>query len=73
MNLDFSPEEITFRNEVREFIREYYPKELEGIGSREDLTREEFLAWHTVFVKKEWSPPASVSYTHLTLQTLYAV
>ena len=58
MNLDFSPEEITFRNEVREFIRENYPKELEGIGSREDLTREEFLAWHKVLGKKGWSTPA---------------
>ncbi|CUS56444.1 MULTISPECIES: acyl-CoA dehydrogenase family protein [unclassified Hyphomonas] len=58
MNLDFSPEEIAFRNEVREFIRENYPKELEGIGSREDLTREEFLAWHKVLGKKGWSTPA---------------
>ena len=58
MNLDFSPEEITFRNEVREFMRENYPKELEGIGSREDLTREEFLAWHKVLGKKGWSTPA---------------
>ena len=31
MNLDFSPEEIAFRNEVREFIRDNYPKELDGI------------------------------------------
>ncbi|MEE2922131.1 acyl-CoA dehydrogenase family protein [Hyphomonas sp.] len=58
MNLDFSPEEIAFRNEVREFIRENYPKELEGIGTREDLTREEFLAWHKVLGKKGWSTPA---------------
>ena len=58
MNLDFSPEEIAFRNEVREFIRENYPKELEGIGSREDLTREEVLAWHKVLGKKGWSTPA---------------
>ncbi|MAN67611.1 acyl-CoA dehydrogenase family protein [uncultured Hyphomonas sp.] len=58
MNLDFSPEEIAFRNEVREFIRENYPKELEGIGTREDLTREQFLAWHKVLGKKGWSTPA---------------
>ena len=58
MNLDFSPEEIAFRNEVREFIRENYPKELEGIGTREDLTREQFLTWHKVLGKKGWSTPA---------------
>ena len=26
MNLDFSPEEIAFRDEVRAFIRDNYPK-----------------------------------------------
>ncbi|KCZ49023.1 acyl-CoA dehydrogenase family protein [Hyphomonas pacifica] len=58
MNLDFTPEEIAFRNEVREFIRENYPKELEGMGTREDLTREQFLAWHKVLGKKGWSAPS---------------
>ena len=48
MNLDFTPEEIAFRNEVREFIRENYPKELDGIGTREDLTREDRSCGGTV-------------------------
>lgn len=58
MNLDFSPEEIEFRNEVRTFIKENYPKELNGLGNREDITREQFLAWHKVLGKKGWSVPA---------------
>ncbi len=58
MNLEFSPEEIAFRKEVRAFIEENYPDELKGFGSREDLTRDQFLAWHKVLGKKGWSAPA---------------
>lgn len=58
MNLEFSPEEIAFRQEVRTFIEENYPDELKGFGSREDLTRDQFLAWHKVLGKKGWSAPA---------------
>jgi alkylation response protein AidB-like acyl-CoA dehydrogenase len=58
MNLEFSPEEIAFRDEVRTFIRDNYPKELMGLGNREDLTREQFLAWHKILGKKGWSAPA---------------
>lgn len=58
MNLEFSPEEIAFRQEVRTFIEENYPKDLEGLGSREDLSRDQFLAWHKVLGKKGWAAPA---------------
>ncbi|MFT5775600.1 acyl-CoA dehydrogenase family protein [Hyphomonas sp.] len=58
MNLDFSPQEVAFRDEVRTFITENYPKELAGVGTREDLTRDEFLAWHKILGKKGWSVPA---------------
>ena len=58
MNLEFSPEEIAFRQEVRSFIEENYPDELKGFGSREDLSRDQFLAWHKVLGKKGWSAPA---------------
>ncbi|KCZ94476.1 acyl-CoA dehydrogenase family protein [Hyphomonas johnsonii] len=58
MNLDFSPEEVAFRDEVRTFIDANYPKELMEAGTREDLTREQFLAWHKILGKKGWSTPA---------------
>ena len=58
MNLEFSPEEIAFRKEVRTFIDENYPDELKGFGSREDLTKDQFLAWHKVLGKKGWAAPA---------------
>ena len=58
MNLEFSPEEIAFRDEVRAFIEANYPPQLKGKGLREDLSKEEFLAWHKVLGKKGWSAPA---------------
>lgn len=58
MNLDFSPEEVAFRDEVRTFIEENYPEELKNSGGRENLSREQFLAWHKVLGKKGWSAPA---------------
>jgi len=59
MNLEFSPEEIAFRDEVRAFIEENYPKHLRGKNiMREDLSKEDFLAWHKILGKKGWSAPA---------------
>ena len=58
MNLEFSPEEIAFRNEVRTFIEENYPEELKAVAGREDLDKEQFLAWHQVLGEKGWSVPS---------------
>ncbi len=58
MNLDFTPEEIAFRDEVRSFITENYPAEMKGRTPKEDLERHEYLAWHKVLGKKGWSAPA---------------
>ncbi len=58
MNLEFSPDEIAFRQDVRQFINENYPRELVGAARGDDLTREQFLAWHKVLGEKGWSAPA---------------
>jgi len=58
MNLDFTPEELAFRDEVRAFIEANYPEHLKDVGLREDLPREDFLAWHKILGKKGWSTPA---------------
>jgi len=58
MNLEFTAEEIAFREEVRAFIAEKYPKHLGDTGLREDLAREDFVAWHKVLGEKGWSTPA---------------
>ena len=57
MNLEFSAEEIAFRDEVRAFIKENYPENAEMRGA-DDLTREQFLAWHKILAKKGWAAPA---------------
>jgi alkylation response protein AidB-like acyl-CoA dehydrogenase len=58
MDLEFSAEEIAFRDEVRAFIEANYPKHLKGKVLREDLSKEDFLAWHKILGKKGWSAPA---------------
>jgi len=58
MDLNFSPEELAFRDEVRAFIDANYPKHLKGKVLREDLSKEDFLAWHKILGKKGWSAPA---------------
>ncbi|WP_225010337.1 acyl-CoA dehydrogenase family protein [Novosphingobium percolationis] len=59
MDLEFSPEEIAFRDEVRAFIAESYPQELRGKQDEgDDLTKEDFLSWHRVLAKKGWIAPA---------------
>ncbi len=59
MNLDFSAEDLAFRDEVRSFIAENYPAELRGKQDEGDeLSKEDFLSWHKVLAKKGWVAPA---------------
>jgi alkylation response protein AidB-like acyl-CoA dehydrogenase len=59
MDLEFSPAEIAFREEVRLFIAENYPKALRGKQDEGDeLGKEDFLSWHRVLAKKGWIAPA---------------
>ena len=59
MNLDFSPEDLAFRDEVRRFIEENYPAAVRSKQeSGEELGREDFLAWHRILGARGWSAPA---------------
>ncbi len=59
MNLEFSPEEIAFRDEVRAFIAESYPESLRGKQDEGDeLDRDDYLSWHRILAKKGWVAPA---------------
>jgi len=58
MNLEFSPEEIAFRDEVRTFIDQNFPKHLKGTGDRASISRDDMLAWHKILGKKGWSVPS---------------
>ena len=59
MNLDFSAEDLAFRDEVRSFIADNYPASLRGKQDEGDeLKKEDFLSWHKVLAKKGWVAPA---------------
>ena len=59
MNLEFSPEELAFQQEVRTFIAENYPANLRGKQDEGDeLSKDDFLSWHRVLYKKGWVAPA---------------
>ncbi len=58
MNLEFTEEEKAFRAEVREFIENNYPQNIDSSGVRDELSREDMLAWHKILGKKGWSVPA---------------
>ena len=58
MNLEFTEEEKAFRAEVREFIENNYPQNIDASGLRDDLAPEDMVAWHKILGKKGWSVPA---------------
>ncbi len=59
MDLEFSPEDIAFREEARRFIEENYPAALRGKQDEgEELAKEDFLSWHRVLAAKGWVAPA---------------
>lgn len=59
MNLDFSAEELAFREEVRTFITANYPEQLRRKQENgEELGKQDFLAWHRVLARQGWVAPA---------------
>jgi len=57
MELPLSPEDAAFRDEVRAFIAENYPKEMRVANPERDLTKEQSLLWHRILHKKGWVAP----------------
>lgn len=59
MDLTFTPQELAFQQEVRDFIAENYPSELRGRRKIErELSKEEYLLWHRILAKKGWVAPS---------------
>ena len=60
MNLDFSADDIAFRDEVRTFIEQNYPADVRAKqDAGEELGREDYLAWHRILgARGGWSTPA---------------
>ena len=58
MDLNYSPEESAFRDEVRTWIRESLPDELrDKVLNYRELTKDDLLRWHRILAKKGWVAP----------------
>jgi alkylation response protein AidB-like acyl-CoA dehydrogenase len=55
MDLNYSPDELAFRDEVRLWLTASLPQELKDRGH---LSKEELMRWHRILAKKGWIAPA---------------
>jgi alkylation response protein AidB-like acyl-CoA dehydrogenase len=59
MDLNYSKEELAFRDEVRTWLEANLPADLRLKGEDgESYTKEELLRWHKILAKKGWVAPA---------------
>ena len=59
MDLNYSKEELAFRDEVRGWLNANLPKDLrEKVARYEELGREDLLRWHRILAKQGWVAPA---------------
>jgi alkylation response protein AidB-like acyl-CoA dehydrogenase len=59
MDLNYSPEELAFRDEVRAWLTANLPADLrDKVARYEELSREDLLGWHRILAKKGWVAPA---------------
>lgn len=58
MDIQFTPEEIAFRDEIRRFIEDNHPRHLLGVRYRTELDREDILSWHRILYDKGWVAPS---------------
>jgi alkylation response protein AidB-like acyl-CoA dehydrogenase len=59
MDLNYSPEELAFREEVRAWLNANLPQDLKDkVSNYEHLSRDDLLRWHKILAKKGWVAPA---------------
>ena len=59
MNLDFSPQDVAFRDEARRFIADHYPPELHAKQeSGAEMEKADFIKWHKILAAKGWAAPS---------------
>jgi hypothetical protein len=59
MDLNYSAEELAFRDEVRAWLNANLPGDLrDKVASYAELDREDLLRWHRILAKKGWVAPA---------------
>lgn len=58
MDLNYSDEELAFRDEIRGWIAANLPQDLrEKVETYEELTRDDLMRWHRIVAKKGWVAP----------------
>jgi alkylation response protein AidB-like acyl-CoA dehydrogenase len=58
MDLNYSAEELAFRDEVRSWLDANLPADLKRkVAGYEHLSREDLLRWHRILAKKGWVAP----------------
>ncbi len=59
MDLNYSQEELAFRDEVRAWLNANLPQDLrDKVANYGELGREDLLRWHRILAKKGWVAPA---------------
>jgi len=58
MDLSFTPAQVAFRREVREWIQSAMPPHIKALAANDaSFHREEIMEWHKVLYKKGWVAP----------------
>ncbi|HEU5189243.1 MAG TPA: acyl-CoA dehydrogenase family protein [Methylomirabilota bacterium] len=58
MDLNYSTEELTFRDDVRSWLRGNLPADLkQKVESYQELSKDDLLGWHRILAKKGWVAP----------------
>ncbi len=59
MDLNYSAEEIAFRDRVRAWLRENVPADLvEKVAAYQHLSKDDLLRWHRILAKQGWIAPS---------------
>ena len=58
MDLNYSPEESAFRDEVRTWLHGHLPEDLrEKVVNYKELSKDDFLRWHKMLAQQGWAAP----------------
>jgi alkylation response protein AidB-like acyl-CoA dehydrogenase len=59
MDLNYSAEELAFRDETRSWLEKNLPAKLrDKVASYQHLSREDLLSWHRILAEKGWVAPS---------------
>ena len=59
MDLNYSQDELAFRDEVRGWLKANLPADLhDKVGAHDRLSKEDLLRWHAILAKQGWIAPS---------------